>query len=168
MSSRASFQYNLKRSPFLRPLHKFDTSGIEGDPRPKRRWALKGEKIRQPYMGSHIRKSAHGTACPRTGEFYGLIFSHSDTQVFQTFLDHTNSDICFERPKNILILDNASWHRCDKINWGRFEPVFLPAYSPDLNPMERLWLVMRSEWFSDFYAETEDQLMDRICLTLNW
>ena len=145
-----------------------DETGIEGDPRPKRRWALKGEKIRQPYMGAHIRMSATGTVCPRTGEFYALIFSHSDTQVFQTFLDHANSDICFERPKNILILDNASWHRSDKINWGRFEPVFLPAYSPDLNPIERLWLVMKSEWFSDFYAETDDQLIDRICLALNW
>ena len=145
-----------------------DETGIEGDPRPKRRWALKGEKIRRPYMGAHIKMNATGTVCPRTGEFYALIFSHAYTQVFQTFLDHANSDICFERPKNILILDNASWHRSDKINWGRFEPVFLPAYSPDLNPIERLWLVMKSEWFSDSYAETDDQLIDRICLALNW
>ncbi|MDR3605570.1 MAG: IS630 family transposase, partial [Syntrophaceae bacterium] len=32
-----------------------DETGIEGDPRPKRRWALKGQKIRQPYLGAHIR-----------------------------------------------------------------------------------------------------------------
>ncbi len=62
-----------------------DETGIEGDPRPRRRWALRGEKIRQPYQGSHIRMSATGTVCPRTGEFYALVFSHSDTQVFQTF-----------------------------------------------------------------------------------
>ncbi|MDA8406893.1 MAG: transposase [Deltaproteobacteria bacterium] len=70
--------------------------------------------------------------------------------------------------KNILILDNASWHRGDEISWGNFEPVFLPAYSPDLNPIERLWLVMKSEWLSDFFAKSKDQLIDRICLALNW
>ena len=32
-----------------------DETGIEGDPRPKHRWALKGERIRQPYLGAHIR-----------------------------------------------------------------------------------------------------------------
>jgi hypothetical protein len=72
-----------------------DETGIEGDPRPQRRWALKGEKIRQPYLGAHIRMSATGTVGPRTGEFYALILSHSDTQVFQTFLDHPNSDSSF-------------------------------------------------------------------------
>jgi len=145
-----------------------DETGIEGDPRPRRRWALRGEKIRQPYQGAHIRTSATGIVCPRTGEFYALVFSHSDTQVFQIFLDHANSDVTFERPKNLLILDNASWHRGKKINWGRFQPVFLPPYSPDLNPIERLWLLMKEEWFSDFFAKSKDQLIDRICLALNW
>ncbi|MGO8879815.1 MAG: transposase [Desulfomonilaceae bacterium] len=54
------------------------------------------------------------------------------------FSDHANSDITFERPKNPLFLDNASWHRGKDISWGRFQPVFLPPYSPDLNPIERL------------------------------
>ncbi|MFA6223292.1 MAG: transposase [Desulfomonilaceae bacterium] len=75
-----------------------------------------------------------------------MVLSYSDTQVCQTFLDHSNSDITLKRPKNVLTLDNASWHRSKKIKWGRFEPVFLPPYSPDLNPIERLGLVMKSEW----------------------
>ncbi len=35
-----------------------DETGDEGDPRPRRRCALRGENIRQPYQGSHIRTSA--------------------------------------------------------------------------------------------------------------
>ena len=54
-----------------------DEAGIKRDTRPKSRWALKGEGIRQPYLGAHIRISATGTVCPRTGEFYALIFRHS-------------------------------------------------------------------------------------------
>jgi len=49
-----------------------------------------------------------------------------------------------------------------------FEPVFLPPYSPDLNPIERLWLIMKAEWFSGFYAKTKDQLIDRLTQALRW
>lgn len=46
-----------------------DETGIEGDPRPRRRWAQKGEKIKQPYQGSHLRMNTTGMNCPRNGEF---------------------------------------------------------------------------------------------------
>jgi transposase len=145
-----------------------DETGIEGDPRPRRRWAQRGEKVRQPYQGTHLRMSVTGIVCPRTGEFYSLIFSHSDTEVFQTFLDNANRDISFQRKRNLLIMDNAAWHKRKSIRCGNFEPVFLPPYSPDLNPIERLWLVMKGEWFSDFIAKTRDQLTDHLCKALNW
>ncbi len=93
-----------------------DQTGVEGDPRPRRRWALRGEKITVPYEGTHIRMSVTGMVCPRTGEFYALVFSHTDTQVFQIFLDHANQDIQLQRKRNILICDNASWHKNASLN----------------------------------------------------
>jgi len=38
----------------------------------------------------------------------------------------------------------------------------LPPYSPDLNPIERLWLLLKAEWFADFFAKNREQLIDRI------
>lgn len=145
-----------------------DECGVEGDPRPRRRFAMKGDKIRQPFSGAHLRMNATGLASPRTGEFYALEFSHADTEIFQIFLDHANRDITFQRPRNVLILDNASWHKSKSLYWGRFEPVFLPPYSPDLNPIERLWLIMKAQWFSGFYAKTKNQLVDRLTQALRW
>lgn|SRR5271169_461166 len=145
-----------------------DESGVEGDPRPRRRFAKKGEKIRQPYVGSHIRMNVIGTVLPRTGEFYALEFSHCDTEIFQIFLDHANRDLSFQRSRNIIILDNASWHKSKSLRWGCFEPLFLPPYSPDLNPIERLWLIMKGEWFSGFYAKTKNELIDRLNHALIW
>jgi len=81
-----------------------DECGVEGDPRPRRRFATKGDKILQPYSGAHLRMNVTGAVLPRTGEFYALEFSHSDTEIFQIFLDHANQDISFERPRNLLIL----------------------------------------------------------------
>ena len=106
--------------------------------------------------------------CPRTGQFYALEFSHSDTEVFRCFLQQANRDILCQRPRNLLVCDNASWHKNTRTDWGRFEPVFLPPYSPDFNPIERLWLVLKAEWFSDFVAKTRDQLIERLDQALNW
>jgi transposase len=145
-----------------------DESGIEGDPRPRRRWASKGEKLRQPYLGTHLRMNVSGMVCPRTGEFYALEFTHSDADVFQVFLNHANQDLTLTRSRNIIILDNATWHRAKRIDWGRFEPVFLPPYSPDLNPIERLWLLMKADWFTGFVAKTIDELITRLDMALNW
>jgi len=99
---------------------------------------------------------------------YAFEFSHSDTEIFQVFLDHANQDISFDRPRNLLISDNASWHKSKSLDWGRFEPVYLPPYSPDLNPIERLWLIMKAEWVSGFYAKTKYQLIDRLIEALRW
>ena len=86
-----------------------------------------------------------GMICPRTVEFYALEFSHSDQVCFQTFLTETSREVTYSRPRNLLICDNASWHKAAVLEWRRFEPIFLPLYSPDLNPIERLWLVIKTE-----------------------
>jgi putative transposase len=45
--------------------------------------------------------------------------------------------------KSILIIDNASFHRkceiCEIADEYGFGVIFLPPYSPDLNPIEILW-----------------------------
>lgn len=145
-----------------------DESGFEGDPRPRRRWAKKGDKIKITRNNSHLRMNATGIICPRTGEFYALEFSHSDSTTFQVFLDYANQDLELKRPRQILIVDNASWHKAKKLDWGKFEVMYLPPYSPDLNPIERLWLLLKAEWFSDFIAKTKEDLLERLDQALRW
>jgi transposase len=47
-----------------------------------------------------------------------------------------------------MVLDNASWHKQAVKNLeaqfpNSFKALFLPPYSPDLNPIERLWRLTR-------------------------
>ena len=139
-----------------------------GDPRPRRRWVKRSERARLPYGGRHLRYSVTGMICPRTGEFYALEFSRSNSVALQAFMDHANADLALRRRRNVIVCDNASWHRNKSINWGGFEVLFLPPYSPDLNPIERLWLLIKNEWFSDFIAKTPEQLLGRLDQALLW
>ena len=139
-----------------------DESGFEGDPRPRRRWDRKGSKTTVTKNGDHLRMNVMGMVCPRTGEFFAIETSHSDFETFQAFLDEANKTITFQRSKNILILDNATWHRRKTTNWNGWQPMYLPPYSPDLNPIERIWLKMKSRWFNHYVCKDVDQLIERL------
>jgi transposase len=106
--------------------------------------------------------SITGIVCPRTGEFFGIEVPYSDTEIFQIFLNEAAKRIQPKRPRNILIVDNATWHKRKSLNWHSFEPMYLPPYSPDLNPIERIWLVMKAKWFNNIHCKTVEELMDRM------
>jgi transposase len=138
-----------------------DETGVEGEPRPRRRLALRGSKPTSIKNGDHVRLSVLGMVCPRSGEFFAIEASHCDTEVFQAFLDEAALCITPSKKRNILILDNASWHKRKSLKWHFFEPLYLPPYSPDLNPIERLWLVMKATWFANIHCKDRKALMER-------
>jgi len=144
-----------------------DESGIEGDPRPRRRWVQPGKPRTVPYLGDHIRQNVIGTVAPHSGELFTLIVDGVDTDVFQCFLDEFAKTVPKkEGIRQLLILDNASWHKSSRLNWHHFEPKFLPGYSPDFNPIERLWLRLKADWFWDYIARTEQELSERLCTAI--
>jgi len=90
-----------------------------------------------------------------------------DTDVFLFFLDEMARAVPRKQGvRQILILDNASWHQSARLHWHHFEVKYLPGYSPDFNPIERLWLRLKADWFWDFIARTPQELSDRLCVAL--
>jgi putative transposase len=144
-----------------------DECGVEGDPRPRRRWAQPGKPRTVPYLGDHIRQNVIGAVAPQSGGLFSLIVDGVDTDVFQLFLDEMAKAIPKqEGVRAVLIMDNASWHKAARLRWHHFEPRFLPGYSPDFNPIERLWLRLKADWFCDYIARTPEELTQRLCTAL--
>ena len=139
-----------------------DESGFEGDPRPRKRWDKKGRKTRVTKNGGHLRMNVIGMVCPRSGEFFAIEASHSDSATYQAFLDEADRQISFQRTTNILVMDNASWHKRKNTNWHGWQPMYLPPYSPDLNPIERIWLTMKARWFNNHVCKNEEKLIERL------
>jgi len=42
------------------------------------------------------------------------------------------------------------------------KPMYLPPYSPDLNPIERIWLTMKARWFINHVCKNEEKLLERL------
>jgi len=53
------------------------------------------------------------------------------------------------KPNQIVIMDNASFHKSKKtkelIERAGCELIFLPPYSPDLNPIEKVWANLKKK-----------------------
>ena len=65
----------------------------------------------------------------------------------------------------VVIVDNARYHHANlHATWRQMqEPhfvlLFLPPYSPQLNPIERVWKLLRKLWLHNRYFPTLDELV---------
>ena len=61
----------------------------------------------------------------------------------------------------IVLMDKAGWHTAgDLIVPENLSLVFLPPYSPELNPIERLWLHLRDNRLSHCVFQTTGEIVD--------
>ena len=66
----------------------------------------------------------------------------------------------------VVIVDNAKYHHAKlHLDWRRaqrrdFVLLFLPPYSPQLNPIERVWKLLRRLWLHNRYFPTLAELIE--------
>ena len=60
-------------------------------------------------------------------------------------------------------MDQAAWHKSDDlIKFDNIRLVFLPPYSPELNPVEKLWWWLRKEVSHNSIFKSLDVMMDAL------
>lgn len=80
----------------------------------------------------------YGAVEPMTGASFFWEFSHLDSSCFQTFLEQFSQQ--FSDSLNLVQMDNGGFHKSLTLKWpSNVLPIFQPAHSPQLNPIERLW-----------------------------
>jgi transposase len=103
----------------------------------------------------------YGAVEPTTGASFFLELPYLNSQMFQLWLDSFAA--AFPDSFNILVLDNGAFHKANAVCWpSNVVPVFLPPYSPELNPMERLWRDLKDK-LADRVAQTLEELSDAVC-----
>jgi transposase len=100
---------------------------------------------------------------PVTGEDVTLVLPAVNTAAMQVFLDH----VAASRPPDAhvaLVLDGAGWHISRDLTIPEnITPVVLPSYSPELNPVERVWLYLRERFLSLRLFPSTDAIIDACC-----
>jgi transposase len=86
----------------------------------------------------------YGVVEPATGEQYYQKNARVDSNCFQEFLKGFGQK--YLDYFNLIIMDNGSFHKALLLDWDdHVMPIYLPAYSPELNPIERLWLYVKKD-----------------------
>lgn len=124
-------------------------------PLPKR--AVVGQQVVRQYLYSLTAVS------PADGQVASLIMPWVDAEIMSIFLAHTKS--LFPQDECLMILDGAGWHIAKDL---RVPPsmhlLFLPPYSPQLNPTEHIWDHVRENFFGNEVFSSLKAVADRLCL----
>jgi transposase len=104
--------------------------------------APKGERIAEATPGGHWKVlTTLGAMSLRGIDAVMTIESATDAEVFRAYVEHV---LCPKlKPCDVVVLDNLSAHKVtgirELIEARGAGLLYLPPYSPDLNPIEKAW-----------------------------
>jgi len=107
----------------------------------RRVWGRKGQRpivrVQHRYEWLYI----YGFLCPQSGKTHWLLLPTVNVEAFSIALKHFAEAVGAEKRKQVvLVVDRAGWHTSQELAVpAGIHLVFLPPYSPELQPAERLW-----------------------------
>ena len=133
-----------------------------------RTWALKGTRPRLARQQQFEYAYIFGAVCPAKNQAVGLVLPVVNTCAMLAHLKQISDQI----PKGrhaVLVLDQAAWHTTCKIRqYDNITLLCLPAASPELNPVEQIWQVLRDNWLANRCYDGYEAIVDACCEAWNW
>jgi putative transposase len=150
-----------------------DEVDINTNPKIGSMWMAKGYQATIPTPGNNEKRYLSGSIHWRTGQVFitaGQPKQGRDTALFLAHLDDLRSRLRRYR-KIHVICDNAKCHTSEAVAiylWDHRQRIalhFLPAYSPDCNPIERVWWHLHDQVTRNHRCQSMQELLD---LTFAW
>lgn len=115
-------------------------------------------KIKLGYKNFYLYSAAN----PKTGEEFTLLLPNVNINCMNVFLDEFVKFI--KNRKIVIVMDGAGWHKSDKLIFPRnIRIIIQPPYSPELNPIERLWQHIKDHTIKNKIYKTLPELENKVC-----
>ena len=112
-------------------------------------WGQTGSRPTAPKDLGFASAYVFGAVCPSQGKAAALIMPICNTAAINHHLSEISSQVAADAHA-VVILDRAGWHRSQALVVpGNITLLELPPYSPELNPVERIWHYLRSHWLAN-------------------
>jgi transposase len=132
-----------------------------------RRWFARGR--RPPGLCDQRYSWAHPFAAvrPATGADFALVLPHVSTAAMSEYLARFAATLADDEHA-VVVLDGAGWHTSGDLRVpGNVTLVPLPPYSPELNPVERVWLHLRERHLGHRLLDDYDAIVQALCRAWN-
>lgn len=141
-----------------------DESGAKTNLTPRHGWALRGERVVAHVPHGHWATTTMIGAVRLGGVDAAMVIEASTTaMVFETYVEQVLLPTL--RPGDVVVMDNLSAHKgvavLEAIESAGATLMFLPPYSPDLNPIESMWSKVK-QFLRRAAARTFDTLVTAI------
>jgi hypothetical protein len=108
-----------------------------------------------------------GAVCPARDAGVALVLPTVSAAAMQAMLDELAQAVS-PGAHAVVLMDRAGWHIAKDLTVpANLTPVFLPAYSPELNAIERVWLYLRERFLSHRLWASYDVILDACCAAWN-
>ena len=130
-------------------------------------YSEKGKRFHSSKPGHRSKRLSMIGALVKNTLIAPFMFSgHCETNTFEYYVEHILSKVL--KPGHVLVIDNASFHKSKKIieiiEGAGCKVLFLPPYSPDLNPIEHWWFKVKNKikkWIRD-KKESLERSMEQV------
>jgi transposase len=107
----------------------------------------------------------YGVFSPVNGNSFMLELPSCNNECFQLFLNHFSLQDKDEL--KVIVLDNGAFHKAKAlIVPDNIILIFLPPYSPELNPAEKIWAKFKRDFTNRLFV-TMETLVDYVCKLAN-
>ena len=123
-----------------------DESGIDMTMCKDRGWGKKGKPLLGKKSGKYYQRTNIIAGLVSNKAIAPMVFNGScTTRVFETWVEQFLIKELISG--QVVVMDNASFHKSERtqalIESAGCKLIFLPPYSPDLNPIEKFWANMK-------------------------
>jgi hypothetical protein len=130
-------------------------------------WAIQGTRPRMVRQQQSTAVYLFGAVCPQQDKAVGLACPVVNTETMQFHVNEISNAVAPGR-HGLLLCDRAAWHTTDKLVIPENITMLpLPAYSPELNPAEQVWEVLRKDSLSNRCFSNYENLVDSCCSAWN-
>jgi hypothetical protein len=135
----------------------------------RRVWSPRRERPCAPCRIRYQWLYVYGFAQPQNGETQWWLMPTVSIEVMQIALNHFAQAVNPNGEKYILLLaDQAGWHTSEHLQLPANIELFpLPPYTPELQPAERLWPLLRESLANTSFANL-DALEETLSQRCRW
>ncbi|HAF9682771.1 TPA: IS630 family transposase [Salmonella enterica] len=161
----------LAQEQTAHPVFYQDEVNIDLNPKIGADWMPKGQQKRIATPGQNQKHYLAGALHSGTGRVHYVSGSSKSSDLFISLLETLRRT--YRRAKTItLVADNYIIHKSRKVErWleenPKFRLLFLPMYSPWLNPIERLWLSLHETITRNHQCRYMWQLLKQVAQFMN-